>query len=213
MEQLASARELQRRHRSLASVGIRQRDVKQITRNALQALGVIRRRHRGAPRDWISDSLNALYGCRAAPIWHRMLVTEYEHALQVLLEAKDRYLGARSEWLQLQDSFNDIVVRCLFSFLESNGMGGHSRLVGRTGLLVKYGLLIAPDSPFDTAYPSIAERLRTIHNRRNTLPGSHPYDQRGGGRNRWLTAAERDLLSSNVRAAIDEISAIVEAIA
>ncbi|MBL0379402.1 MAG: hypothetical protein JKP90_16270 [Desulfofustis sp. PB-SRB1] len=107
MEQLAGARELQKRKVTLASLGLRQRDLSPSCKTALASLGVIGRRHRVTQRDWISECLAELYGCSDKKIWHLLLGTEYEHALQLLIEAKARFSGAYSDWLGLQDGFGD----------------------------------------------------------------------------------------------------------
>lgn len=209
-EQLAAARELQRRNVTLASLGLRQRDLSSSCRNALRALGVIRRRHR-TESDWIAEGLESLYGCSGAPIWHILLGTEYEHASQILVEAGARFPGASSEWLSLQDSFNDIAVRQFFAFLKNHGLPGHSRTIGGSGKLVKYGSLIQKDSPFDRQYGGETPLFRKIHSRRNKLPGSHPYDERGGAKNSWLKRPERDDLAVAVRNALDGLIAVVQA--
>lgn len=203
-EQLAAARELQKRNLSLGALALRQRDLSPLCRNALRSLGVIRRRHR-IETDWICERITSLYGCQNIPIWRRLLASEYEHALQFIIEAKVRYQGAYSEWLSLQDSFNDIAIRQFFRFLISKGLPGHSSVTKPNGSLVKYGSLIAVGTPFDTQYHSIANLLRQIHRRRNSLPGSHPYDERGGARNRWLKKNERDILTTIVRNSLDQI--------
>ena len=210
MEQLAGSRELQKRNISLGSLGLRQNSLSVNCRYALRSLGVIRRHHRRNQRDWIAVSIGTLYSCSDRPVWRALLTTEYEHALQVLVEAKARYPGAYSEWLALQDSFNDIAVRRLFQFLRANGLPGHARIVGRDGNLVNYGSLLAANTPFDATYPDIASRLRTIHDRRNKLPGSHPYDAKGGKQNRWLNRRERDTLKASLRVALNDISSLVE---
>lgn len=210
MEQLAGARALQRRDVTLTSVGLRQRDLGQFCKTTLASLGVIRRRHQITARDWISESLESLYGCNSIMIWRQLLGTEYEHALQVLIEARERFPGAYSEWLALQDSLNDIVIRKFFDFLQSKGLHGYSRTRDRNGKLVKYGVLIARNGSFANAYPTIATPLRTLHDRRNRLPGSHPYNERGGAKNVWLSKRERDALIPNVRSALDDIATLVE---
>lgn len=204
-EQLAAARELQRRNISLNTLRLRQRDLSSLCRNTLRSLGVISRRHHPVESDWICERLITLYGCKDIPIWRNLLGPEYEHALQFIIEADDRYPGAYSEWLSLQDSFNDIVIRQFFIFLMSNGLPGYSAL-NRGGRLVKYGSLIAPNSPFDLHYHSIADLLQQIHGRRNRLPGSHPYNERGGAKNRWLKKFERDILTTKVRNSLDQIA-------
>lgn len=208
-EQLAAARELQRRNVSLGALGLRQRDLSPLCRNALRSLGVIRRRHR-IETDWICEKLMALYGCMDIPIWRSLLGLEYEHALQFIIEAEARYQGAYSEWLSLQDSFNDIVIRQFFKFLMTNGLPGYSSVISRGGNLVKYGTLINTGTPFDIQYHSIADLLRQIHRRRNSLPGSHPYEERGGAKNRWLKKMERNLLATMVQKSLDQIAIEVQ---
>jgi hypothetical protein len=208
-EQLAGARELQRRHVSLNDLGLQQRELSSLCRNTLRSLGIIRRRHH-VETDWISEKLSSLYGCTNTPIWRDLLGSEYEHALQLLIEAEARYSGAYSEWLSLQDSFNDILIRQFFIFLKSKGLPGHSKLINNSGQLVKYGSLIAYRSPFDMQYSKTADVLRQIHSRRNKLPGSHPYDEKGGAKNRWLQKWELKGLSRFVKYSINQITGEVK---
>jgi len=209
-EQLAAARELQQRGVALTALGLRQRDLSALCRDSLRALGVIHRRHRRMT-DWVAEGLAALYGCADVRIWRKLLVGEYEHASQILVEARARYAGAYSEWLALQDSFNNIAVRQFFLFLEANGLPGHSRTITRTDNHVKYGSLIQRNGPFDLYYAAEAALLRRVHTRRNRLPGSHPYDERGGARNRWLEKPERNDLACAVRDALNGLAAAVQA--
>ena len=208
MEQLAGARELQRRHITLTALRLRQRDLLRSCNTALLSLGVIRRRHRTS-KDYIGDVLARLYGCERTLTWLTLLGSEYEHALQILTEAEARFPGACSEWLGLQDSFNDVVVRKFFTFLKSKKLTGHSTTVDKTGTLVHYGSLIATGAPFDKAYPTEARALRALHDRRNRLPGSHPYSQKGGTRNRWLDKEERDSLVPGLTSTLDNIATVV----
>ena len=209
IEQLAGARELQRRGLSLTALGLRQRDVVPSCKLALLSLGVIARRHSKSERDWISEILISLYGCSPGS-WRVLFGTEYEHALQILIETRARFQGARNEWLALQDSFNDAMIRRYFAFLVSKGLNGHTATADRNGKLIKYGNLIANGGPFDRAYPVISDALRQIHYRRNALPGSHPYDERGGAQNRWLTNRERNSLKIHAKVALDGVAAVIE---
>ena len=209
MEQMAGARELQKRNVTLNSLGLRQKNCPSPCNTALKSLGVIRRQHR-TTRDWIGESLTTLYGCKRTSIWRGLLVTEYEHALQFLIEAKARFPGAYSEWLSLQDSFNDIVTRQFFGFLSHKGLTGHSATRDRTGRLVKFGTLISENSEFNRSYPAIAQNFRTVHRRRNKLPGSHPYDEKGGTKNKWLTKKEQALLIPEIKNAFEAIAAVIE---
>jgi len=210
MEQLAGARELQKRKVTLGSLGLRQRDLSHTCSSTLKSLGVVRRQHRRGTRDWIGEALVSLYGCRRTLVWRDLLGAEYEHALQFMIEAKAHFPGAYSEWLGLQDSFSDIVIRQFFDFLKLKGLAGHSKTLDKNGNLVKYGKLILPNGPFDKSYPAIAKSLRDIHQRRNKLPGSHPYDEKGGTKNKWLTKMERERLLPKIRNAFDAIAKMVE---
>ena len=209
MEQLAGARELQKRQITLNTLRLRRRQLSKSCNTTLLSLGVIRRSYR-ADKDYINEKLVVIYGCQDSPIWLKLLGTEYEHALQILIEAEARFSGSYSEWLSLQDSFNDIVVRQFFYFLRSNNLDGHSKVVGRNGQLVKYGSLIAEYAPFDNHYPSEAKAFRILHERRNKLPGSHPYDQKGGGKNSWLKKNERDSFIPALQNALNNIAKVVE---
>lgn len=209
IEQLAGARELQRRRLRLTALGMRQRDVPSSCKLALLSLGVIARRHSKIERDWISELLVSVYGCTPGS-WRLLLDSEYEHALQILIEAKARFQSARNEWLALQDSFNDAMIRKLFAFLASKGLSGHSATIDKKGRLIKYGSLISSGGPFDRAYPAISNSLRQMHYRRNALPGSHPYDERGGARNRWLSSRERDSLANHAKIALDAVANVIE---
>ncbi len=209
MEQLAGAREMQKRNLTLKDIGLRQNQLKSTSKNSLRSLGVIKRRSSKADKDWVGETLEKMYSLNTESIWQGLLSTEYEHALQLLIEAKARFHSARSDWLSLQDSFNDLLTRKLFVFLKKNGLPGHSKTVGRNGKLVVYGNLIASGTPFARAYPDIASRFRDIHDRRNSLPGSHPYDLKGGAKNRWLKKAEQDGLVAQQKVAMHEVVSVV----
>lgn len=209
MEQLAGARELQKRRVSLADMEILQDDVSMNCRTILLSLGVIRRRYR-TNRDYVREVLGKLYGCKCPPIWRQFLGPEYEHAWQILREAEAHYIGKRSEWLALQDSFNDIVVRQFFEILRKCNLGGHSKTIDRKGDLVDYGKLIAQGSPFDSSYSQEADALRLLHDRRNRIPGSHPYAKKGGSQNQWLSKVEQETIVPRLKLALDGIATIVQ---
>ena len=209
IEQLAGARELQKRQVTLDALGIAQSDLSPFCRTTLSSLGVIRRRRR-TDKDYIHDKLVGNYGCLQLAIWRELLATEYEHALQILIEAEAQFSGNLSGWLGTQDSFNDIVVRQFLIFLRNRNLKGHMNLVDKKGQLIVYGVLIGKGGPFDNAYPSEAAAFRTLHNRRNNLPGSHPYDQKGGGKSKWLKKNEQDSLIQHIKVALDGVARVVE---
>ena len=209
MEQLAGARELQIRKIKLKALGLRQKDLPKFCGTVLLSLGVVGRRH-NPNKDYINEKLIKTYGCKDLPIWRELLGTEYEHALQILIETEGRYLGSRSQWLGLQDSFNDLVVRKFIDYLKQKGLSGASKTKNIKGNTINYGSLIAANNPFDCSYPSEAKAFRGLHNRRNKLPGSHPYDKKGGVQNKWLDKKEQESLLPKLRHALDGIAKIVK---
>ena len=209
MEQLAGARELQKRKIALHALNLRQKNLPEHCKIALRSLGVIRRRHK-SNKDYIDEKLEKNYKCLHLPIWRQLLDSEYGHALQILIEAEAQFPGSRPEWLGLQDSFNDVVVRQFFKFLDDKGLSGHSKTVNKNGNLVNYGSLITENGPFDTSYPSEAKSLRVIHDKRNKQPGSHPYGEKGGKKNKFLKKPERDKLVPKLKNALDGIAKVVE---
>ena len=209
MEQLAGARELQKRRVSLADMKLLQYDLPMSCRTILLSLGVIGRRSR-TNRDYIWEVLANLYGCQSPAIWRQLLGSEYEHAWQILREAETRFPGNPSDWLGLQDSFNNIVVRQFFDFLKNCSLGGHSKTIDRKGDLVDYGKLIAKRTPFDSSYSQVADVLRILHDRRNRIPGSHPYSKKGGSQSRWLTKVEQKTMVPKLKIAFDNIASVVQ---
>lgn len=211
MEQFAGARELQRRNITLHSLGLRQKNLPYTCRVALKSLGVIHRKARQDTPDRVNEYLKSLYGCNHTLIWRKFLGAEYEHALQILREAKSYFEAHRSVWLSSQDSFNEILIRQFFYFLEQNNLDGYSKLIDRQGNLVTYGKLIQKQGRFGEIYPSIVDKLSHIHKRRNKLPGTHPYDSKNE-KNKWLTKPESKEMASYAKSAINSIIAIVEKI-
>ena len=208
VEQLAGAREMQRRTVTLNSLGLRQSRLPVHCQIALQSLGVIRR-VKVAYKDYIRDILAKLYNCSHSTIWRLLLASEYEYALQIQTEAQARFNGAFSDWLGLQDSFNDLVMRNFFVFLNQNELDGYSKLYDRNGNAVRYGSLIAEGTPFDREFTTEAGALRVLHKRRNEIPNSHPYSSKGTG-SRFLKKHERDELVPLVKTALDGIANAVD---
>ena len=210
-EQLAAARELQVRSYSLASLGLRQRSLPEICQHSLRSLGVIRRASK-TPRDWIAERLSNMYGLKPTKIWRKLLGVEYEHALQLLIEANAMYDVSPSNWLQFQNSFNDAIVRKFIAYLKLKGQpAGKQKAVASNGKLVKYGSLIQSSSPLAKAFPKLCQDLVIVNDRRNKLPGSHPYDEKGGSQNIWLRPKARNVLIRHVHDPLFEMAAWVQA--
>jgi retron-type reverse transcriptase len=208
-EQLAISRQMQIRNITIAKLRLRPRDLPSVCQHSLKALGVIHR-IRQIPKDWIAERIMDRCGGSLTPVWRSLFETDYEHALQILIEADTMFEGAISPWLQFQDSFNDTVIRHFILYLRKRKLsGGSQKIVGRDKRLVKYGNILKAPGPLASAYPSICASLLKVHERRNTLPGSHPYDEKGGIKNSWLQKRERDTLVREIGISMTSIAQVV----
>lgn len=180
---------------------LKAKDLPPQTQNVFRNLGLIRKRS-GAAVDQVDDIFRIRYKTRSTNKWKLLLGGEYTHALSILLNAEAVFDAGRSHWLQLQNSFNDILLRRIIDHLTMNGLpGGGQKTIGKDGKLVNFGTLLDPNAPFARAYPKIADAFRSVNDRRNKLPASHPYDQKGGDQNKPLMKKEQRDLVRNLRSA------------
>ncbi len=169
-------------------------------RNVFSALRIVRS-NKPAEVDPIGEILAKRYGIQEWLKWHRLLRGEYSHALQILVTAEGHYDSARSEWLSWQNSFNDALFRSMQHSMQLVGIHGWAEVKDRNGALIKLGVLLDPNQPFPRAHPDIAAPFREANERRNCLPGSHPYEQKGGTKARYLARHEQQTLTTRMGAA------------
>lgn len=186
---LMLAAELARRGETHRDYGVQAKELAPEVQNTFKALKLLTAR-RGVAVDQVGDLLQKRYATAPAG-WREILGPEYLHCLRILVQADAHFDPARSHWLQQQNSFNDALTRRLIGRLTSAGLPGAARLIGRDGKLIKFGSLLAPGAPFVTHYPDIANCFRAVNDRRNALPASHPYDEKRGVRNRYLSYREQ----------------------
>jgi hypothetical protein len=178
-------------------------------RNVFSALRIIRSGKR-AEVDPIGEILAKRYGIQEWLKWRRVLRGEYSHALQILVTAEGHYDSARSEWLSWQNSFNDALFRSLQYSMQLVGINGWVEVKDRNGILIKLGVLLNPNHPFPRAHPVIATPFRDANERRNCLPGSHPYEQKGGTKARYLARQEQQTLTMRMGAAYAGIVGLLD---
>ena len=165
--------------------------------------------HKIASVDAISNLVTKRYSVTKWKKWRKLLQGEYQHAHMIFQNADTYFDTHLSAWLNYQDSFNEIIFRAFQDFLKSKQAPGAIRLQDKKGNLVDYGRLLN-DSVFKTAYPNLQDDLAKLHNRRNRLPGSHPYDKRTGKKALPLKKKEQGDLKSYLEDALNEIISIVE---
>lgn len=207
---IASAVELPSRRLTHRDFGHLSRDLTPAVQATLRELRIIRSPGLGAV-DQIATVLAARYDCLAQPIWRPLLGQEYGHALQILRQADALFDSHRSQWLQYQNSFNDAATRAFVGFLAKHGLPGTNKLVRPDGGLVKFGSIVQPNGPCDRNHGVFAGAMRSCNDRRNKLPGSHPYDDKGGAKNTFLRKAEQNTLRVELQAAYNYLVSFVAA--
>jgi retron-type reverse transcriptase len=194
---LAISHELVRRCLSVSDLGLRNRDLCACVQNCYKGVGIIGRR-RNAGIDPIGQIITRRYGTAYSLRWRALLGDQYNHALMILNDAESAYDIARSQWIQHQNSFNDIVVRCIINHLSANGLPGAMKTVNRKGELIPFGNILDSRKPLFVAYPYVARPLKDLNDRRNKVPGSHPYSTKGGMQNKHLTRQEQRMHHSEL---------------
>lgn len=203
------AEQLIRREQTHRDYGIRVRELAPQVQNTFRSLGIIRRRS-NIQVDQIANVLNDRYNITPTAKWRTVLGGEYTHALQILLQADALYDAGRSNWLSLQNSFNDAVTRSFILFLNANNLPGGRSLAGKDGRMIKYGVLLDPNAAFSVTHSDIAGPFREANNRRNKLPGSHPYDEKGGNQNKYLSSPEQNILRARLQLAYERMIDFVD---
>jgi hypothetical protein len=194
---------LHQRGIKLARYGLKANQLPSQVANTLRELGVV---STPGPRvDPIGEILHARYGVPRGKSWHKLLGSEYVHALGLLKQAEAAFDGGRSFWLTCQNSFNQTVFLALQRHLDSMGHAATCRTKDRNGLLVDFGVTLDANGPFSTNCPNIGGCFREVNTRRNRLPVSHPYDKKTAVQSSYLKAQERNKFVGKLRTAYADL--------
>jgi hypothetical protein len=162
--------------------------------------------------DQIGDILRASYKLRPWRGWKALLGPNYQHALQLLLTAENKFYSDRSGWLASQNSFNDAVFGAFQDVLNTAGLPGAMPRKGRTGKWISFGVMLEAAAPFAQSFPTIAAALRSTNDRRNSIPDSHPFEFKTGQKTKPLKVRERDSIKLDLigvyRAIMDFLDAL-----
>lgn len=142
--------------------------------------------------DQIGDILRASYKLRPWRGWKALLGSNYQHALQLLLTAENKFYSDRSGWLASQNSFNDAIFGAFQDVLSTEGLAGAMPRKGKTGKWISFGVMLEAAAPFAQQFPAMASALRSTNDRRNSIPDSHPFEFKTGQKTKPLKVRERD---------------------
>jgi hypothetical protein len=174
--------------------------------NVFRRLGIIRG-SRATP-DPMGEIIASRYGLGIWTGWRKLFASEYVHALQILCSADAVFNSGKSKWLGDQNSFNHALFLALQNHLQKNKLPGVVKLKNKRGDFIKYGVLLDKNQHFSKTYPLIAEGLRVSNDRRNSLPGSHPYKP-GGPKTSWLTRKEQNGIKARLKITYEEITKLL----
>jgi hypothetical protein len=157
--------------------------------------------------DPMGELLSRRYKIQKYDGWKVILKKEYMYALQILNQADAIYNLNRSKWLQDQNAFNHSL------FAELYIINVKKKIIKIDNAIKKpedaktvkaYGILLGVNKNFSQKYPIIGKAFRECNLRRNSLPGSHPYNN-SGQQNKWLMLKEQKDLTDQLKEAYREI--------
>ena len=184
------------------AMGVKESELHSQVKNTLCELGMLQTQKTQV--DPIAEVLNRRYGVLSSTSWHKLLGSEYAHALGLLKQAEATFFSGPSFWLATQNGFNQIVFLSLQAHLGSIGAPGIVKTKDKHGKLLDYGVTLDATNQFSKKYPLIADCFRQMNSRRNNLPLAHPYEKKRAGRNLYLRAQERNRFVSQLRKAYSD---------
>ncbi len=191
------ASEMVERGLSVRDLGVRASQLAPEVKNVFQGLGLIEG-GRHVRFDQIGDLLRHSYGVTYSRRWKNLFGSNYQHALQLLLAADNKFQSDRSGWLASQNSFNDALFRAFQEVLNARQLPGHLATLHPDGRLKPFGLLLDENAAFAREFPAIAATLRGTNERRNSIPDSHPFEIKTGKKTTRLAVRERDTLKAGL---------------
>lgn len=204
------ASEIVERGLLIAAMGLRAGRLAPEVRNVFQGLGLIEGGRR-VRFDQIGDVLRHTYGVPYSRRWKSLLGANYQHALQLILSADNKFQSDRSGWLASQNSFNDALFRSFQAALNARRLPGALTTIYADGKLKTFGLLLDVNAAFARQFPDMATKLRATNERRNSIPDSHPFETKTGKQTRRLAVRERDALKAGLSDVYREVIAWMNA--
>ena len=192
---------------NLNQLGIDINSLSQVTKNVYFKAGIIPSRGKSSG-DPIGNILNKRYGVNKWGKWKLLFGTEYLFAHKLLVMAETYFKPSRSAWISQQDSFNDALLRSFIMFLQVKIAPGAIQIVDPNGKLIKYGTLIN-NAKFKLYYPVLVLNLKSIHDRRITVPTAHAYEINTGKKAIPLGTAEQRVMVKFLATAYNEIMRIL----
>jgi len=192
--------------------GITAKSIKSQTKNIYKELGLIRKTA-STNIDPVGEILTNRYGVDHWTKWKDLLAFEYDHALGILKQGDRLYYKSKDKWLSDQNSFNNSLFLAMIETLTINNLPGNNVQINhQNGNRRPFGTLVSRHNMNDFVqnYPNVADAFHKVNERRNNLPGSHPYDLKSFARTKPLSESERADLTQSLTIAYNEIIQIFD---
>ena len=169
------------------------------TENTFEELGIKKRRGT-LEYDPMGIILSKRYGIEQSNKWKSFLGEQYVHAFGILKLGECVFTLGRSYWLSNQDSFNDIIFKAL---CKKNQI----KIIDRNNRSLKYGLLLKNNK--DRMSKDLMEGLIKCHERRNSIPSSHPYDDKNKASTSLKSKEQKNIVQS-LKKSYQEIIKVID---
>ena len=124
--------------------------------------------------------------------WKLFFKKDYHLAKQLMEGMHISKDAHKTAWLNLLDSFNDLLIRCLIEHLYSWDTSKiWNRIRDGGGKLIEYGNLINDTASFGRTYPNIADNFRCIHKLRCRTLFSHAKDKNTATPGKFINSVEQ----------------------
>ena len=114
----------------------------------------------------INIFLSEMIGRKVNFNWKKLLDQNYKQALQILVMCNSSKSTNISAWICELDSFNEVVIRSIYS--KDTSFGNFPNQYG--------GLLNDPNHLFNSKYVTISKNSKLVHDRRVTTPTAHAFE-------------------------------------
>lgn len=188
------------------NAGVSSKVLKSQTKNIYKELGFIKKTA-NTTIDPVGEILTSRYELTPWRKWKTLLGFDYDHALGILKQGDRLYYKSKDKWLADQNSFNNsLFIMMIETLTRLNLPGNNVSLNQPDGRRRNFGTLVSRNNMNDFVrhYPNIADAFHSANDRRNNLPGSHPYDLKSHARTKPLTAQERANLTQQLKIAYAE---------
>lgn len=145
--------------------------------------------------------------------WTIFFKKDYKSAQVLIYEAHISKNMNKTVWLNLIDSFNDLLVRKFIELLKiANPKRNWPKTINQKNELVDIGNIYKENNSFSDTYEKIAKSFNCLHKRRSSDLLSHAKDKKTQQNNSFITAFEQRKLISLYKPALKELATEIESL-